>query len=136
MPYCDRVSLLTIAGLLKRGSVPEPVLGKAITSRMDCVPQSMAIMRSNPVKGVSFQEKTTDGRVHAKCDSSMRWGATLESTNKLLKWSLFLIVQLGNMNVQLYNNNTSPHQQNIGENKILHGCIVDTNRPTPDLHTI
>ena len=103
MPYCDRVSLLTIAGLLKRGSVPEPVLGKAITSRMDCVPQSMAIMRSNPVKGVSFQEKTSDSRVHAKCDASMRWGATLESTNKLLKWSLFLIVQLGNMNIQLYN---------------------------------
>ena len=103
MPYCDRVSLLTIAGLLKRGSVPELVLGKAITSRMDCVPQSMAIMRSNPVKGVSFQEKTTDDRVHAKCDASMRWGTTLESTNKLLKWSLFLIIQLGNMNIRLYN---------------------------------
>jgi hypothetical protein len=33
-------------------------------------------------------------------------------------------------------NNTTPHLQNIGENKILHGCIVDTDRPTPDLHTI
>ena len=103
MPYCDRVSLLTVAGLLKRGSVPEPVLGKAITSRMDCVPQSMAIMRSNPVMKVSFEEKTTDDRVHAKCDAPMRRGARLESTNKLLKWSLFLIIQLGNMNAQLYN---------------------------------
>jgi hypothetical protein len=59
---------------------------------MEGVPQSMAIMRSNPVKEVSFEEKTTDGMVHAKRDASMRWGARLESTNQLLKWSLFLIV--------------------------------------------
>jgi hypothetical protein len=36
------------AGLLNNGSVPEPVLGNAITSRMDAVLQRMDISRSKP----------------------------------------------------------------------------------------
>lgn len=48
IPYCDKTSLVTIAGLLKRGSVPALVFGKAITSRIDCVLQRMDISRSNP----------------------------------------------------------------------------------------
>lgn len=48
IPYCDKTSLETVAGLLKRGSVPALVFGKAITSRIDCVLQRMDISRSNP----------------------------------------------------------------------------------------
>lgn len=38
----------TDAGLLKRRSVPTLVLGNAITSRMDRVPQRIAMSRSKP----------------------------------------------------------------------------------------
>lgn len=48
MPYCAMVPLLTLAGLLNSRSVPVPVFGKAMTSRMDSVLQRMAIKRSKP----------------------------------------------------------------------------------------
>ena len=85
---------------------------------------------------MSFQKKTTKGLVYTKCNAPMGWGATLESTNKLLKWSLFPLVQLGMMSLSYIINKSTTHLQNIGEDKILQGCIVDTNRPTPNLHTI
>lgn len=55
-------------GLLKRRSAPVLVLGKAITSRIDCVLQSTAMIRSKPklfdviqfvVRGQSMRELVT-----------------------------------------------------------------------------
>lgn len=48
IPYWRKTALLDGAGLLKSGSVPTLVLGKAMTSRMDWVLQRIDMRRSNP----------------------------------------------------------------------------------------
>jgi hypothetical protein len=50
IPYCPNTSDLTGAGLLNRASVPAPVFGKAMTSRIEVVSQRMVIKRSKPLK--------------------------------------------------------------------------------------
>lgn len=74
---------MTVAGLLKRGSVPALVFGKAITSRIDWVLQRMDISRSNPewnarvtlTRSIQLVEASTP----TERDSTMWRSATLES---------------------------------------------------------
>jgi hypothetical protein len=56
IPYCASTPSSTTDGLLKNVSVPEPVFGKAMTSRMVWVLQSMAMSRSKPVSRGALYE--------------------------------------------------------------------------------
>jgi len=56
-PYWYRASSLMVAGLLNRRSVPALVFGNAITSRIDCALQRIAIKRSNPSLEQSAKER-------------------------------------------------------------------------------
>ena len=54
IPYWSRTSGLAGAGDSNSGSVPVPVFGNAITSRIDGVLHSIDINLSNPVYGIAF----------------------------------------------------------------------------------
>lgn len=60
MPYSSSTALLTAAGLLNSKSVPDAVLGNAITSRIDCVLHIIAMMRSNPIGKKQKQNQEMD----------------------------------------------------------------------------
>jgi hypothetical protein len=78
MPYCSRTFVPTTAGLLNSKSVPTLVLGKAITSRIDCVLQRIVIKRSNPVDN-HVNVTSVDYIERTESNSAMRWGTASQS---------------------------------------------------------
>jgi hypothetical protein len=130
-------------GLLKRRSVPEPVFGKAMTSRIDCVLQRMDINRSKPgsMNQVSFVSilviHSKFRGINTKSYSSVRRGAALESMQKVIKCRLLVFSKLSpwcqNHKGGQY---ITSYLQNLGKYVFLHGCIVDSNRASSDFDTI
>ena len=76
-----------MAGLLNRRSVPTLVLGKAITSRMDWVLQSIAISRSKPRPDTNSVRNFYKEEMYAitQCYSSVRRCTELQGVKQVAK---------------------------------------------------
>ena len=138
IPYWYSVSWFTGAGLLNKRSAPLLVLGKAITSRMDCALHSMAISRSKPIPheiqshgnvnwdAISYQEQYHHEvglhiAGHARDDRKapspfhLTWQKNLTQAQSISKVT---------------------NLQYMSEDVLLHGCIVNSDRASSDLHPI
>lgn len=116
------------------------VFGKAITSRMDCVLQSIAIIRSKPGVYAVCQLRGYKGTMTfvTKCYTPMRGCSALQSMQKMVERRPLRFIELiESSQIQVYwLMGLETHLQDMRKDVILHHCIVYPDRASPDLDTV